>query len=256
MMIPQAGFFIRLFRPDKNQMSSQDDRPGVMVQASFPFPAPQKSFADLDITASNAAAITVVQRHEQWPMSVLCLVGPARCGLTTVAQAWVSELSGAYYSAVSFDALDTAEIDPLASRILAIDNADLIKNEGKLLTLLNRINEKGGKLLLTSNIAPPLWRVRSADLASRLKSMPVTEITPPDEATLQTRLQALARQHYLRLDDITLAYIARRLGRDYAAVDAFVSLLSDAVTKTGRAPSVHLAREVLEGMQAREQNGE
>ncbi len=237
-------------------MSSEDNQPKAMTQASFPFPAPSKSFAELDITASNQAAIKAVRRHEQWPMPVLCLTGPPRCGLSTIAQAWASELGGAYFTASAFNTMTPAEIDALASCTLVIDKADRIEKESEFLTLLNRLNEMAGKLLLTSNTPPPLWRVRSADLGSRLKSIPVAEITEPDEATLKARLRAIAQLHYLRLDADILSYVALRLGRDYAAADAFVTLLSEAVTQAARAPSVHLAREVLEEMDVGEQDGE
>lgn len=227
-----------------------------MAQASFPFPPHRKTFDELDITASNEAAIRAIRRHEQWPTPILCLVGPPRSGLTTIAQAWASDLGGTYICTKAFNALNLADIDSLAARTMVIDNANLVEKESEFLTLLNRVNEMGGKLLLTSNMAPPFWHMRSADLVSRLKSIPVTEITEPDEAALQARLKATAKLHFLRLDDDVLSYVALRLGRDYAAVNAFVSLLSEAVTQAGRAPSVHLAREVLEEMAAGGQDGE
>jgi chromosomal replication initiation ATPase DnaA len=142
--------------------------------------------------------------------------------------------------------LRETELENLASQAIAIDAADKIADEGLLLTLLNLLVEKEGQLLLTSHTPPPLWRVQSADLASRLKAMPVAEIDAPDEATLKTRLKAAARRHYLRLEPDVLSYVAPRLGRTYSDVEGFVVKLSEAVSQTGRAPSVYLARAVLE----------
>ncbi len=102
--------------------------------------------------------------------------------------------------------------------------------------------------MLASSNSPSQWPVTSADLKSRLNSMPIAEVLPPDEPMLIGRLQAAAARHFLKLEPEVIAYLSPRLDLTYEAIEAFAEKLSHGVTTTGRAPSVPLAKEVLEAM--------
>ena len=110
-------------------------------------------------------------------------------------------------------------------------------------------------MLLTANVPPPQWQAPSPDLKSRLNSMPVTEIDPPDEAMMMGRLKAAAVRHFLKLEPDVLKYLVPRLDLSYEAIETFAERLSDGVTDLGRAPSVPLVKEVLDAMRDRAPDG-
>ena len=215
---------------------------------SFAFPAGPMRFEDMVITPSNQAAIGIVRQPDKWPTPVFCITGPLRCGLTTILQAWCEEMDGTYLTAAELPKLKSAEANALAGGRVAVDDADKVAANEKLLSFINRTGEQGGRLLLAASTSPSQWPVTSADLKSRLNSMPIAEIQPPDEAMLTGRVQAAAARHFLRLEPEVISYLAPRLDLTYEAIEAFAEKLSHGVTTTGRAPSVPLAKEVLEAM--------
>ena len=77
-------------------------------------------------------------------------------------------------------------------------------------------------------------------------SLPVVEIHEPDEEMLKARLEAAAARHFLKLEPEVIKYVLPRLELSYAAIEIFIEKLSDKVTEAGRAPSVPLARDVVE----------
>ncbi|MEZ6000736.1 hypothetical protein [Hyphomonas sp.] len=230
-------------------MSKRPNLPtGQPDQMSFAFPAGPLRFGELVVTPANQAAVSIVRQPSKWPTPVFCVTGPPRSGLTALLQAWCVETDGIYFDAGAISKLKSANMDELAGKFVAVDNADKVAANEKLLTLINQISKEGGRLLLSAASSPSQWPVTSADLKSRLNSMSIVEILPPDEAMLVGRLKAAAARHYLKLEPEVIAYLAPRLDLTYETIEAFAEKLSHGVTTTGRAPSVPLAKEVLEAM--------
>lgn len=215
-------------------------------QYSLRFPDQPERFADLAITDSNRGAIETIRNWPAWSQSALCLVGPVQSGLRVMARLWADEAEAVLMDAVAFNELSETDIDAKAKGRWAIDLADEVTNEDNLLTLLNLARQREMQLLLTARSAPAQWGGRSPDLQSRLIGMPHAEIYPPDEDMLVERLQAACRRRYMRIDEKTIAFLAIRLPRSYAAIEEYVSRLDEAVDANQRAPSIHLARTVLE----------
>ena len=221
---------------------------GQPDQMSFAFPAKPLRFDALVVTPANQAAVSIIRQPANWPMPVFCVTGPRYSGLATLLRAWCEETGGTYFTSNDFSRRKASQLGDLAGTFVAVDNADKVAANEKLLTFINQVTKEGGRLLLASSSSPSQWRVSSADLKSRLNSMPIVEVLPPDEAMLIGRLNAAAGRHYLKLEPEVIAYLAPRLDLTYEAIETFAEKLSHGVTTTGRAPSVPLAKEVLEAM--------
>ena len=165
-----------------------------------------------------------------------------------MARAWCREFDGKYFTAKAFSRLRQKELSALADAFVAVNDADEVRKTDSLLTLINTVAAGSGRALLMSRRSPGQWHTRSADLRSRLNSLPVVEIGEPDEPMLKARLEAAAMRHFLKLDADVVKYLVPRLDLSYEAIETFAEKLSERVTLTGRAPSVPLAREVLEDM--------
>lgn len=217
-------------------------------QLRFGFPERRLDFSHICVSGANQSALRIVQSPDSWPSPVVCLVGPQFCGLSTIIAAWASAFEAQAFSAQAFHALKPKVLNGFGGDFIAIDDAETLKDPDRLLTLINIVTAQNGRLLLAAHSPPPQWPVSSADLKSRLNAMTLAEIDAPDEALLRQRLQASARRDFLMLDEDTLKYLVPRLDLSYVAVENFIARLNDAVIETGRAPSVPLAREVLEEM--------
>lgn len=219
-------------------------------QPMFGFPASAPQWDNLLTGPHNAAALRIAAMPDGWATPVLCLTGEAKCGLSYIAAAWASKFGGEALTAAQFGRAGRRGLDALAGKPVAVDDADIAaaKHDETLLSLINLVGPAGGRLLLLAHRPPSQWRTGSADLKSRLNALPVGEIGPPDDAVVRARLELAAAGRYLRLSPETLNYLVPRLELAYEAVETFMDQLSEAVTEHDRAPSLPLARRVLERM--------
>jgi chromosomal replication initiation ATPase DnaA len=215
-------------------------------QYSLRFPDQPERFSDLAITSSNEIAIEAIRNWKSWSHPAMCLVGPVQSGLRVTARLWAAEAGADLLDARAFDELGEADVSSRSRNNCAIDLADSVVNEANLLSLLNFASQRDVRVLLTARAVPSQWPCKSADLRSRLDGLQNVKIYPPDEDMLIERLKAACRRRYMKLDRQTIAFLAIRLPRSYAAIEEYVSRLDEAVDANQRAPSIHLARTVLE----------
>lgn len=214
-------------------------------QPIFDFPQEALPFADLRITVPNRDAYAQIRRTADWPQPVMCLQGPPKCGLTSAGLAWALENDGTVYHSKDISKLSAKQTAKLSVDAIVIDAADQTRKAEPLITVINRTIAEGGRLLLTANAPPSEWRFSLNDLTSRLKSIPIAEILPPDEDTLMRRLVVSARKYYLDIPPDVLNFLTMRLLLSYEMIEDCLRLLSEKVSETERAPSIPLAREVV-----------
>jgi chromosomal replication initiation ATPase DnaA len=216
----------------------------------FGFPAPAASWDGVISGQHNFAALRIAASPDDWATPVLCISGPPKAGLTYLAQAWADRFRGECLTPAQLGKAGRRGLDSLADRHVAVDDADLAaaKHDEALLSLINLVASGGGRLLLTAHRPPSQWRTASADLKSRLNAMPVGEYKAPDDDLVRLRLHAGAAQKFMKLSPEVLNYLVPRLELAYEAVENFIDRLSDAVSENDRAPSLPLARKVLEQM--------
>ena len=215
-------------------------------QLRLGFPENALGFEDICISSSNEAALIVIRDIARWPAPAICLLGAPRSGLTTGAQAWAIEQKADLVSTDEFDQMGHECIEKLASSHSAIDNADRVKNKDNLLSLINLSETHRTCILLTSRISPTNWPMGgSADLRSRLESMPIVELEEPDHGLLAERLIAACRQRFLKLPENAAEFLAKRMERSFEAIEDLADRLDAAVSEPGTKLTVKTARDVL-----------
>lgn len=219
------------------------------------FPEAPKRLEDLDVTPCNAGAISALWRWKEWSSKSVCIVGERAAGKTTMALAWARESGARVLNARDFDRLDAATVASLAKSNVVLDDADQMKNEDNLLTLLNLASGEAA-ILLTSSARPGRWPVESHDLSSRLAAVATLEIDAPDDDMLRLRLRHAAKRAFMRLPDELVEYLVPRLIRSFAAIEEYVTRLSERVGAENRPPTVPLARDVLAEVQGNDGNGD
>lgn len=198
---------------------------------------------DYLVAAPNRAAHALVTGWPAWPDRILLLAGPEGAGKSHLASIW-AELSGARRTDGSAEALDAAlAADAPAILLDDCDAPDL--DETALFHLLNAIRERRGALLLTARSAPTLLWPQLADLASRLRALPVARLDPPDEATVAGVLVKLIDDRQLRVEADVVEFLARRCDRSLGAARALVEALDRESLARGRAVGRGLAADVL-----------
>jgi len=212
-----------------------------MKQAALDLPVETRfGRGDFLVSDSNRAALELVERWPKWPARALALYGPPGSGKTHLAHLWC-ERSGAALIAGDAAALEAPEALPA---VLAVDNAERAP-ERALFHLYNLCFERGGSLLLTLPAPPAALGIRLADLASRLRSLPIVGIAPPDDALLTAVLLKHFGDRGIAVAPQVVAFLTARMERSFAAAATLTARLDRLSLESGRRITVKTAREVL-----------
>jgi len=204
-----------------------------------------ESFAREDFLTgvSNKAALDLIERWPDWPDRALALVGPEGAGKSHLAAIW-AEIAGA--RRVSARALgETGLLAALATAALVVEDASARLDERALFHLLNLVRQEEAFVLITARTAPATWHIELPDLASRLRAVPVVELSAPDDALLRAVLVKLFADRQLIVDEGLIGYLITRLERSFAAARAAVEDLDREALRLKRPVTRALAAELL-----------
>jgi chromosomal replication initiation ATPase DnaA len=192
---------------------------------------------------SNAEALTLVDSWPDWPSRIVALVGPEGSGKSHLATIWAAQSGARRVAARSLSDVDVPAA--LATGALVVeDAAEAAFDEIAMFHLLNLAREEGAYVLLTARTAPAAWTVRTRDLASRLKALPVIALAPPDDALLRALLVKLFADRQLVVDEQLVGYVVTRIGRSFADARAAVATLDREALRRQRPLTRALAAEV------------
>ncbi len=198
--------------------------------------------ADFFVAPCNELALAQLERWARWPDGRLVLAGPSGSGKTHLAHVWAG-LSGARIVAAAALCPDDA------ADALVVEDVDAINgNDEALFHVYNAMSANGGALLLTGQTAPSRWQLALPDLRSRLLSMPVVALEPPDDALLSMIMVKLFDDRQLPVSPKLVEYLLKRVGRSYGAVNALVQALDKAALAAGKPLSVPFASAYLKAL--------
>jgi chromosomal replication initiation ATPase DnaA len=204
-----------------------------------------ESFAREDFLAgaSNKAAFGLIERWPDWPDRALALIGPEGAGKSHLAAIW-ADIAGA--RRVSARALAETDLPAaLATGALVIEDAATGVDERALFHLLNLMRQQEGYILITARAAPTQWRVELPDLGSRLRALPVVELSAPDDALLRAVMVKLFADRQLAVDESLIGYLATRIERSFASARTAVEELDREALRQKRPVTRALAVELL-----------
>lgn len=205
-----------------------------------------ESFAREDFLAgpSNAAALTLIERWPDWPAPVMALVGPEGSGKSHLAAIWAGMSGARVLSARLLGETDLPAA--FATGALVVEELEPQGfDERALFHLLNLAREQGASVLITTRVAPAGLKVDIRDLASRLRSVPVVTLDPPDDDLLRALIMKLAADRQIVVDQALVNYLANRIERSFAAARAAVTLLDQEAMRRQRPVTRALAAELF-----------
>lgn len=182
-----------------------------MKQTTLHIPTmPSYASGDFVVSPCNQQVWQWLEKWPDWPAYGAVLVGAAASGKTHLLHSWQA-VSGAVMLG------ESAQLE-LPKQPVAIDNADRWADEQQLFHLLNHAKESGQSILLTATTPPAAWGIVLDDLRSRLLSLPVWSLEPPDDALLAALLAKHFSDRQVLVDAVTLRYIISRSERSCAAI--------------------------------------
>ncbi len=199
---------------------------------------------DFLASPSNEAALALVDSWPVWPDRIAAIVGPAGAGKSHLAAMWAERAGARIVDAAS---LVKAEVPrALATGALLLEDlAPQRVDEAALFHLLNLAREETAYVLITAKKRLDLEGYALADLASRLRAVPVVQLSPPDDALIAAVLVKLFADRQIIVDEETVAFLTMRIERSLAAARAVAARLDAASLSRGRRLTRALAAEVL-----------
>jgi chromosomal replication initiation ATPase DnaA len=205
-----------------------------------------ESFARDDFLGgpSNAAALLLIDSWPDWPNRAVALLGPEGSGKSHLASIWAAQ-AGARSIAARMLAQEDVPTALATGSLVIEDAVEDGFDETAMFHLLNLAREEGAFVLFTARTAPAAWTIRTPDLASRLKALPVIALAPPDDALLRAVLVKLFADRQLAVDEQLIGYVATRIGRSFADARAAVAALDGEAMQRKRPITRALAAEIL-----------
>jgi hypothetical protein len=196
-----------------------------MSQIALPFdwPAPEGADAFI-VTTANRAAVDGVDRAGSWPVRAAVLTGPRKSGRSLLGRIFAAKTGGTL-----------------------IDDAEQHR-EAEIFHRWNEAQETRRPLLIVAMSAPPIWKVKLPDLASRLSATPIFTLGDPDDVLVAMLLEKLLGQRGLQPGPGVINYIATRIERSYIALMRVIDALDSAALSQHRGITVKLARIVLQDL--------
>ena len=175
---------------------------------------------------STAAAMGLIERWPDWPSRTVLLRGPEGSGKSHLAAIWARQ-SGA--RTLSPRVLEGTQV-PIALVTGALVLENLAEGQFDEAALFNLIN---------------LSREERADLASRLRALPVVALSAPDDALLRAVIVKLFTDRQVSVDEGLVSFLTTRIERSFAAARAAVTLLDREALRLRRPITRALAAELF-----------
>lgn len=226
------------------------------MMRQLPLPLPYDAAMGPDdflVTPCNAEAAAWIEKWPEWPAHGLILSGLAGSGKTHLLNLWIEKTGGMIVNGNDLAVKDFLSLN--SAPALGVDNVDACAGnydaEANLFHLFNAVKERNIKtktatLMLTTskNLAQAGFSL--PDLRSRLLSLPVATLLPPDDALLEALVVKQFRDRQVMLDAGVVSYLASRMPRDAEGIRALVERLDLAGLAEGRKITIALARKILE----------
>ena len=190
----------------------------------------------------NAAALALIESWPDWPANAVALVGPQGSGKSHLAAIWAAASGARMISGRALN--ETGLLPALATGALVVEEA-AAADERTLFHLINLSREEEAFLLFTARTAPSTWPVVIADLASRLRALPLITLQAPDDGLLRGLIVKLAADRQLDLKEDVVAYLATHIERSFAAARAAIIALDNEALRQGRRPTRALAAKLF-----------
>ena len=197
---------------------------------------------DFLISRSNQAAADIVDCWPHWPHWAVVVVAPPGAGKTHLANVWRLKSGAARFAA---NALSEADVGRADGALLIEDLHAGIGDQRALFHLLNLVREHKLSMLLTSRSAPGELDVQLPDLRSRLRSLPLVAISPPDETLLKAVLVKHFADRQLAVEPHVINYIALHTEQSMEAAAAIVAAIDKQALAAHRKVTRALAGEIL-----------
>ena len=209
---------------------------------------------DFLVSSSNKEAYKLVNSWPEWRSRKIIIFGDSGTGKTHLSKIWQKNTSAII---LNLNQLKKIKVESFFKKknIFIIENIsdffDKINNKEKnnlekqLLHFYNLIEEKKGYLLLTSLIAPKLWKISLPDLKSRILSSIAVKIKKPNDQLLSSVLVKLFVDKQILIDKKIIKFIVYRSERSFANLENIVNKIDKQSLITKKKININFVKKLI-----------
>ncbi len=203
----------------------------------------KNSYLEEDFLISNSnkdAFKSIIEKSIK--INNIYLYGPNKSGKSHLASIWLKRNNGIN---IELNKITNQSIIEINQNIL-IEDIYKNLNEEKLFFLINNINEKNKKILITSNNKPLNYNFKIKDLSSRIKSFYFLEIKKPDDYLLTNLIIKLFNDKQIKIKDKkVISYIISHIDRTFDNVFLAVKKIDEYSLSNNREINIPLIKEII-----------
>jgi hypothetical protein len=193
-----------------------------MSQIALPFDWPaDEDEREFILSDANRQVSRHLDHWSLWPVMATILSGPRKSGRSLVGRLFARKTGG-----------------------VLVDDAERASEEA-LFHAWNQAQSDRRPLLIIADAPPPTWRVKLADLRSRLAATPHVAIEQPDDALAGALIEKLLVARGLAPPPDLARYLLPRIERTYLGVHRIVDALDEVALAKRHRITLPLARAAL-----------
>ena len=209
---------------------------------------------DFLVSSSNKEAYKLVNSWPEWRSRKIIIFGDSGTGKTHLSKIWQKNTSAIILNLnqlkkIKFESFFKKKnifiIENISDFFDKINNKEKNNLEKQLLHFYNLIEEKKGYLLLTSLIAPKLWKISLPDLKSRILSSIAVKIKKPNDELLSSVLVKLFVDKQILIDKKIIKFIVYRSERSFANLENIVNKIDKQSLITKKKININFVKKLI-----------
>ena len=209
---------------------------------------------DFLVSSSNKEAYKLVNSWPEWRSRKIIIFGDRGTGKTHLSKIWQKNTSAIILNLnqlkkIKFESFFKKKnifiIENISDFFDKINKKEKNNLEKQLLHFYNLIEEKKGYLLLTSLIAPKLWKIRLPDLKSRILSSIAVKIKKPNDQLLSSVLIKLFVDKQILIDKKIIKFIVYRSERSFANLENIVNKIDKQSLITKKKININFVKKLI-----------
>jgi chromosomal replication initiation ATPase DnaA len=200
--------------------------------------------ADFFPSASNSAALSMVDAWAGWPSGKMLLIGPHGAGKTHLVHLWAHQVGAQVVAAQDLADMDVHGLAQ-GGAVAVEDAQNIVQSAETALFHLHNLLSNAGHLLITARTPPRDWGLRLPDLLSRMQATAITQLSAPDETLMAAVLIKLFADRQITVPPNLIAYLPPRIERSIGAARDIVAALDARALAQGRPITRALAAELI-----------
>ena len=215
-----------------------------------------KGLENFFVSGSNELAVEAIKKWNAWPDKRLILLGESGSGKSHLADFWAKEINGRKLTIFDLSKYDVIELSQ--NKAIIIEKIDKIaayaplekgQIEEKLFHLINAAAQASCYLMITSSSPISSWNIQLPDLLSRLMSMTIVELLPPDDQLLIALLLKQFEDRQIKVSPEFILFVSNRINRTYESIFNFVNAIDQLALKQKREITIPTARKIFDTSQ-------